>query len=707
MKKLQAILPILLLACSGTPKETNMPNEETTLNPPIAAKKQHEATIHGDTRSDPYHWMQQKDSPEVLSHLAAENAYAEAFMKPQEELQTSLYKEIVGRIEETDLSVPQREGDYFYYSRAEEGKQYRIYCRKKGTLDAEENVILDMNELAKGQPFMGLGTFKVSSDGRYLAYSIDNTGFRQYRLQVKDLSTGKNLSEDRDKVKSIAWSKNGKTLFYAIDDDAERPYQIYRHALGKNHDSDEMIYEEADERFQVTVWLSRNQEYLFLDSSSHTTSEIRYLPTDKPTQKFKLISKRKPDHEYAVTHHGDHFYIRTNDKGRNFRIVKAKVTAPETWEEVIPHSKSVMLEELDVFQDFFVLAEREGGLPYLRMGSFANTKDSERLSMPEPAYSLSTGRNPEFSTNVYRYHYASLTTPGSVFEFDTTMKSSKLLKQTAVLGDYDPKEYKTERIFVTAKDGTKIPVSLVRKRSAIPNAPSPTLLVGYGSYGYPYPISFSHARVSLLSRGVTVAIAHIRGGGEMGKEWHDEGRMMNKKNTFSDFIAVADHLVESGISEKSTLVARGGSAGGLLMGAIANMRPDLFGGLISQVPFVDVLNTMLDEDLPLTVGEYEEWGNPNEREAYEYIKSYCPYTNLEKKAYPITLVKTSYNDSQVMYWEPAKYVARLRDFKTDNNPVLFHINMDGGHGGSSGRYDRIKETAYDYSFMFHVWDMTK
>jgi oligopeptidase B len=667
--------------------------------PPVAPTHSHSVTQHGDTRVDDYFWLRDKESAEATAYLEAENAYAEAFMAPTVELQKTLYDQIVGRIQETDQSAPYRKGAFEYYYRTEEGKQYRRYCRRKPGESDTEQVLLDMNALAEGRPFLGLGVYEVSPDGHYLAFSLDETGFRDYTLQIKDLRSGEMLPERMEKVKSLAWASDSRTFFYTVDDDAKRPHRVLRHRLGATG-KNALVYQEDDERFRVAVWRSRSGQYVFRGVFSHTTSEIGFLSASDPTGVWRTVAERRQDHEYDVAHRGGDFLIRTNDGGRNFRVVRAPVDdpGPSSWEEVVPHRDGVMVEVVDVFEDFYVLLERETGLPYIRVSSFAD-KQSHRVAMDESVYALHPGSNEEFSAVAYRFRYESLTTPDSVFDYDVRSKARSLVKQIEVLGGYEPSNYRSERVWATAQDGTRIPVSIVYKKGARKDGSAPMLLVGYGSYGYPYPTGFSHARVSLLDRGVTYAIAHVRGGGELGKPWHDQGRMDHKMNTFTDFISVAEHLVENGYTASDRLAIQGGSAGGLLMGAVSNLRPDLFRAVVSLVPFVDVLNTMLDDTLPLTVGEYEEWGNPNDSDAYFRIKAYCPYTNIKAQPYPTMLLRTSFNDSQVMYWEPAKYVARLRALKTNDNPLIFKINMDAGHGGASGRYDYLKETALDYAFV--------
>jgi oligopeptidase B len=675
--------------------------------PPVAKKTPKTDTVHGERRVDEYFWLRDKANPEVAAYLEAENAYTDGVMAPTAAFQEALYKEMLGRIKETDEEVPYRKGGFFYYSRTEAGKQYPIYCRRQGSLSAPEQVTLDLNALAVGKKFMALGVYATSDDGTKLAYSTDDTGFRQYDLYVKDLTTGETGPKVAGKVGSAAWAADGKTLFYTVEEEqTKRQYQLYRHLLGSGkHD---LVYEEKDEAFNVGVYRTRSLKYLVLGMGSLTTSEARVLPADQPAGEWKVVAPRVHDQEYDLDHHGDWFYIRVNDTGRNFRLVKAPVASPgrDNWKEVVPHRPDVMLEGTDFFQDFYVLAERERGLPQFRVTSFA-TGATHDIEFPEPTYSAFAGGNPEFTTTQFRYRYQSLVTPASTFDYDVTARTSKLLKEQAVLGGYDRTQYVSERLFATAKDGVKVPISIVYRKDLKRDGQAPLYLYAYGSYGFPLPVSFSSNRLSLLDRGVTIAMAHIRGGGEMGKAWHDDGRMMKKKNTFTDFIASAEFLHAGKYSSPDRTVIEGGSAGGLLMGAVANMRPDLFKAVVSKVPFVDVVNTMLDESLPLTVGEFEEWGNPKKKDEYDYIRSYCPYSNLSKQAYPSILVKTSFNDSQVMYWEPAKYVAKLRTLKTDDHPLLLKTNMAAGHGGASGRYDFLREVAFDYAYMLGQLGITR
>lgn len=678
----------------------------TKLNPPSAHPQHTETNVHGHTLVDDYAWLRNKDAPETIAYLEAENAYTAAVMEPTEELQQTLYREMLSHIKETDVSVPFQDGDYWYYTRTEEGRQYPIYCRKQGSLDAEEAVILDVNELAKNEAFMSLGGFAVSDDGNLLAYSIDNKGFRQYTLQVKDLRTGELLAERVERAGSIVWAADNKTLFYTVEDEEQkRQYQLFRHTLGTPHTSDVLVYEEADERFNIGAGRTRDDRYIILESASHTTSEARFLPASDPTADFRLITPRRENIEYYVDHRKGLFFIRANDRGRNFRLVTAPVEEPgiEHWTELLPHRPEVMLEDADLFADFFVACEREGGLQHLRIHRFLSdetaTAEPREIAFPEPVYSAHPHVNRNFDTATYRYSYQSLVTPSSVYEYDIQSGESKLLKQLEIPGGFDRSLYASERLFAVAADGEKIPVSLVYRKDAFQRGKNPLYVYGYGSYGYSLPIGFNSNRLSLLDRGFVMAYAHIRGGGDMGKPWHDAGRLMQKLNTFTDFIAVVEHLTTNGYGDPEKVAIEGGSAGGLLMGAVSNLKPELFRVVISHVPFVDVMNTMLDASLPLTVPEYEEWGNPNEKAAFEYMLGYSPYENLQAKAYPAMLVKTSLYDSQVMYWEPAKYVAKLRTLKTDDRHLLLHTNMTAGHGGASGRYDYLKEIAMDYAFL--------
>jgi oligopeptidase B len=672
----------------------------TPMEPPVARRIPKSIEYHADCITDDYFWMREKSNPLVAEYLQAENAYADAVMADTGPLQEKLYQEILSHIQQTDDTVPYRKGDYLYYSRTEEGLQYPIHCRKRADGAGREETTVDLNALAKGEKFMSLDVFEVSDDGGLLAYSTDNTGFREYTLRVKNLVTGEILSERIEKCASAAWAADNRTLFYTVEDHAKRPYRLYRHALGAPSEQDRLVYEETDQMFGISVDRSRSRAFLFLTSGSHTTSEVRFVPAAAPETDWTLVVPRRHEHEYYVDHRGDRFIIRTNDAGRNFRLVTAPARSPgeRNWKERVRHRDDVMLEGVELFAGHMVLTERAKGLPRFRVFDLRSRRVST-IGFPEPAYLASPDANAEWDTTLFRYTYQSLVTPRSTFDYDMEHGRSVLLKQTAVPGGFDRDNYRSERIFATAADGAKVPISIVYRSNVSRDGTAPICLRGYGSYGFPLPVSFAASSLPLLDRGVVLAFAHIRGGGEMGKPWHDAGRMSHKMNSFTDFIACAEHLVARGYGSRDRLVISGGSAGGLLMGAVVNLRPELFRAVLSYVPFVDVINTMMDADLPLTVGEYEEWGNPNRAADYAYMKSYCPYTNLEAKAYPAMLIRTSFNDSQVMYWEPAKYVAKLRTLKTDANPLLFKTNMAAGHGGASGRYDSYRDTASDYAFL--------
>jgi oligopeptidase B len=687
-----------------------------SVQPPLAVREPVEHVIHGDRRVDHYAWMRHKEDPRVREYLEAENAYADGVMRPTEAFQEKLYQEMLGRILQTDLSVPYTLRGYSYYTRTEEGKQYAIYCRKLASDSAApEQILLDLNELAVGHTFMALGLYEVSDDNRLLAYATDSTGFRQYLLDVKDLSTGAPTPFRAERVTSAAWAADNRTLFYVTEDPVtKRSNQLWRHAFSTPPNPDALIYEEKDERFRIDIERSRSGAYLFLEINSHTTSEARYLRADTPLREFQLMAAREDEHEYYIDHHpgtasdptGGVFFIRTNSGGRTYRLMTAPAADPARtrWHEIIPNRPGVMLSAMAAFRTHLVLCEREDGLPHLRVVDLTREAPSalaasQRIAFSEPTYSATLGANPEFEAIHVRYLYESLITPRSVYDYDVRTGERILKKQQPVLGDFDTRNYVSERLHAKAKDGTLIPISLVRRKNTVRDGEAPLLLYGYGSYGLSIPPAFSSNRLSLLDRGVVYAIAHVRGGGELGKPWHDAGRMHQKMNTFTDFIACADHLIVKHYTSPDRLIIEGGSAGGLLMGAVTNFRPDLFNIVISHVPFVDVLNTMLDPTLPLTVGEYEEWGNPQLADDYFYMKQYCPYTNVERKAYPRMLVKTAWNDSQVMYWEAAKYIAKLRALKIDANVLLLKTNMGAGHGGASGRYDYLREIAFDYAFL--------
>jgi len=683
--------------------------------PPVARREPNRLELHGTFLEDDYAWMRDKSSPEVIAYLEAENAYTAEAMAPTEELQKQLYDEMLSHIKETDESIPYRMNNWYYYVRTVAGLQYTINSRRAAQ-GAElrydesqpEQILLDVNQLAEGQPFMSVGGMAVSPDGFLLAYSTDNTGFRQYTLHIRDLRTGEDLPDTAERVGSIVWAADSKTLFYTTEDEVTKRHDhLFRHTLGSPTSDDVVIYEEKDERFNLGVGKTRDGKFLVMEAGSHTTTESWFLSSATPEGKFSLVAPRVDDQEYYLDHRDGLFYIRANDAGKNFRLVTATIDAPgrEHWQELLALDPNAPLEDFDLFQSFLVTSKREQGLPVMDVLALSGDRalgDPKRIAFPEPTYSAGSHVNREFDTTVFRYAYQSLTTPASVFKYDVATAQSTLLKMQEVPGGFDPALYTSERVWVEASDGVKVPVSIAYRRDSFKkDATNPLYVYGYGSYGYALPVGFNPNRLSLLDRGFVLAYAHIRGGGELGDAWHDAGKMMVKRATFTDFIAVVEQLTATGYGDPARVAIEGGSAGGLLMGAVVNMRPERFKVVLSHVPFVDVMNTMLDASLPLTVAEYEEWGNPNEPEAFAYMRSYSPYDNLRTGAYPTMLVKTSLNDSQVMYWEPAKYVARLRTLKQDESPLLLHINMDAGHGGASGRYDYLKEIAFDYAFLLN------
>jgi oligopeptidase B len=674
--------------------------------PPVVKRIEHREERHGATVIDNYFWLREKTNPEVIHYLEAENAYTEALTKDLKPFEGALYKEMLGRIKQTDLSVPYRRGTYFYYSRTEEGKQYPIQCRRKGSMEAPEEILLDLNKLAEGHSFLGLAAFKISDDDSLLAYSTDTTGFRQYSLHVKNLATGETLTDTAERVTSLEWANDNKTLFLTTEDAVtKRSDKLWRKTLGGGP---QLVYEEKDELFTIRCSRTLDKKYLVLRVNSTDTTEARYLRAGDPSGAWSVFLPREKKHRYDIDHREGLFYIRSDKGAKNFQVLTAPENdpSPANWKVFIPHQADVLIEGIELFKDYAVAVEKTQAVNRLRIFDFKSGA-WRSITFPEPVYSASPSQNAEYATHTFRYSYQSLITPPSVFDYDMAAGTSTLLKQQEVLGGYDPKQYESERLWATARDGVKIPISIVYKKDFARDGKSPLLLYGYGSYGLGMPASFSSSRLSLLDRGVAFAIAHIRGGDEMGEAWHDDGMLMKKKNTFFDFIDCAEFLIHEKWTSKDRLAINGGSAGGLLMGAVVNFRPDLFHAVITNVPFVDVMNTMMDATLPLTVGEYLEWGNPNEQAAYDYMKSYSPYDNLEKRAYPAILVTTSLNDSQVMYWEPAKYVARLRTLKTDNNPLLMKINMGAGHGGASGRYDRLKEQAFEWTWMLDQFGIRK
>ena len=658
--------------------------------------------MHGHTRVDNYYWLNERENPEVLAYLEAENQYVDACLKHTEPLQEQLFKEITGRIKQDDNSVPVKIRDYYHYTRYEEGKEYPIICRKKHSLEAPEEILLDGNQLAEGHAFFQIGEISLSEDDRLLAYSVDTVSRRIYTVYVKDLVTGELVGEPIPNTSgNIVWASDNATLFYGVKDETLRPCKIMRHCLGTPVADDVLVYEETDETFVCYISKTKSRKYLIVNSDSTLSSECRILESDQPEGEFRVFQERQPDMLYGIDHYKEHFYIQTNaDGAKNYKIMRTPVeeTGMTHWTEVIAHREHVMLEGFTIFDKFFVIEEREGGLIKIRVRAWDGTADYY-LDFGEPAYTAGVGANPDFDAVTLRYAYNSMTTPSSVYEYDMEKRTKTLLKQQEVVGGYTPEDYVTDRLMAPSHDGVLVPISIVYKKGMALNGENPLVLYGYGSYGSSMDAYFSVARLSLLNRGFIWAIAHIRGGEEMGRQWYDDGKMLNKKNTFLDFIACAEHLIGKGYTSPQKMFAMGGSAGGLLVGAVTNMRPDLWKGVIAQVPFVDVVTTMLDESIPLTTGEYDEWGNPNEKQYYDYMLSYSPYDNVEAKDYPAMLITTGLHDSQVQYWEPAKWTAKLRALKTDKKPLYLKTEMDYGHGGASGRFEGYKEVALEYAFM--------
>jgi oligopeptidase B len=671
--------------------------------PPVASQVEHISVWHGEKVNDPFFWLREKSNPAVIKHLDAENAYTESVTKGLKPFAGALFEEMLGHIKQTDQNVPVRRGDYFYYSRTEEGKQYPIRCRKKASAgspfggDGAEEVLLDANDLAKGLKFLSVGAFEISDDAHALAYTVDTTGFRQYRLYVKDLRSGAILPDSAERVTSVQWCADNRTLFYTTEDPVtKRSNIVWRHQLG---DENEPIYQEKDRLFTVRVGASKDRKMLFLRMNSTDTYEVRYLPSNQPDGTFQVVIPRQKGHKYSVEHRDGLFYLRTNRDAKNFRLVTAPVSSPtpENWKELVPHRNDTLLQGVELFQNYLVTSEKRAALTHFRVLDF-NTGVWHDVGLPESVYAAGSSETPEFTAGSFRFTYQSMITPESVYDYAMASRERTLRKRQEV-PKYDPGLYATERQWVVARDGARVPLSIAYRKGVKQDGSAPLFLYGYGSYGAGMQASFNTNRISLLDRGMVVVIAHIRGGNEMGEAWHDDGMLMKKKNTFYDFIDSAKWLIASKWTSSDRLVIEGGSAGGLLMGAVTNLEPGLFKAVHAAVPFVDVMNTMMDASLPLTVGEYLEWGNPLDKAAGEYMRSYSPYDNIERKLYPAILVTTSLNDSQVMYWEPAKYVAKLRTLKTDANPLLLKCNMGAGHGGSSGRYDRLKETAFEYAWL--------
>ncbi len=675
---------------------------KTEVKPPVAKKKPVELVKHGDVRIDNYYWLKERGNPEVIDYLNKENEYYQSIASNYNKLEDKLFDELKSRIKEEDESVPYYENGYYYQTKYFKGKEYPVYFRRKGSLDAPEEILFDENKMAEGHAFYQLRGIEISPDNKLAAYGEDNIGRRKYTLRIKNLETGELLPDKIENTTgSAVWANDNKTLFYTRKDpETLRAFQIYKHKLGEDPAKDELVYEEKDDTFDTFVTKSKSGKYIYIGSFSTLTSEYRYLPADQPEGDFKVFAKRKRGVEYNLFHRGNEFYILTNkDKATNFKLMKTpeSKTEMENWQEFIPHRKDVLLDDVEVFNDFMVLQEKENGLNRLRI---LTDKEDYPIDMDEETYTLHISYNPEMDTRKFRYVYTSMTTPASVLEYDIDTKKSTLLKEQEIPGGkFDKNNYESVRLWATVRDGVKVPVSLVYKKGLKLDGKNPLLLYGYGSYGITVDPGFSSSRLSLLDRGFVFAIAHIRGGEYLGRPWYENGKLLKKKNTFYDFIDVSKYLIDQKYTSPEHLYAMGGSAGGLLMGAVINYNPELYKAVVAQVPFVDVVTTMLDESIPLTTGEYDEWGNPNEEKYYYYMKSYSPYDNVEAKEYPNLLVTTGLHDSQVQYWEPAKWVAKLRDLKTDDNILLLHTDMDTGHGGASGRFKSLRDRAREYAFL--------
>lgn len=708
MKK---VLGVALLGVTCFVNAQNWPN----IKPPIAEKQNHIRDIHGDKVNDPYYWMNDyfkkgKDSTEVINYLTAENDYLNAMMKDTDNFREYLFKEMKSRIKEKDQSIPIFTNGYFYYTKTEEGNQYFKYCRKKGSLDAPEEILLDVDNLAKGYKYFSASGFSISPDNTKLIYGVDDVSRRQYKLFLKDLTTGKTINLNIQNTDGYAvWANDNKTIYYTSQNPVTLlSEKIARHTLGTDSAKDVVVYNEKDLTNYIGVSKSKNKQYIIINSEGTTSSEVLYLDANKPDEKFKVFQPRIKNVLYDVIPLEDKFLIVTNKDALNFKIMQTPInkTAVKNWKEFIPYNSNVLIQGVSAFKNYLVFSERENGLSQLVIYN-RNTKEQKKIKFDEAAYTVYSSSNPEYDTDEFRFGYTSLITPVSTFEENLSTGKRTLLKQQEIVGGYKREDYITERLFATAKDGTKIPISIVYKKGLKKEGRNPLLLYAYGSYGSSMDATFNTSRLSLLDRGFAYAIAHTRGGQEMGRQWYEDGKLMKKKNTFTDFIEVGDFLVNEKFTSPKHLYAQGGSAGGLLMGAIANLRPDLWSGVVSQVPFVDVVNTMLDETIPLTTNEYDEWGNPNNKDAYYYMKSYSPYENVEAKNYPNILVTTGLHDSQVQYFEPMKWVAKLRALKTDKNVLLLKTDMDYGHGGASGRFDYLKDVAMVYAFLFKLEGIMK
>ncbi|PRD51247.1 S9 family peptidase [Sphingobacterium gobiense] len=707
------IIGAMTISCSDNTKENaaTWPN----VTAPVAEKKVYERTIHNDTIVDNYYWMNDyfkkgPNSAEVIAYLEAENNYTAAMMKDTEKLQEKLFHEMKGRIKEKDESVPYFKNGYYYYSRTEEGKQYYKFCRKKGSLDAPEEILLDVDDMAEGYAYYAAGGFSVSPDNKLLSFGVDTVSRREYTIYVKNLETGALLPDKIDRTTgSATWANDNKTLFYTAKNPATLlSEKIRRYTLGSGSAGDVVVYEEKDNTNYIGVGKSKNGKHIMIYSGGTLSSEVRILDADQPNGTFKMFQPRMKGVLYSVTALADKFLILTNDGAKNFKVMECPLdkTAKEHWKEFIPHRHDVLVSDIDEFKDYIVISERKNGLTQMAIRSL-KSGTQHYLNFGEAAYTVYPSTNVEYDTDMVRYGYTSLVTPSSTYDYNMNTKERTLKKQQEVVGGYNAENYITERLFAIAADGTQIPISLVYKKGFSKNGKSPLLLYGYGSYGMSMDPTFNSSRLSLLDRGFSYAVAHIRGGEEMGREWYEDGKMMNKKNTFTDFIDCAKYLISEKLTSSDHLYAQGGSAGGLLMGAVINMAPALWNGIIAQVPFVDVVNTMLDDTIPLTTNEYDEWGNPNDKAAYDYMKSYSPYENIEAKEYPNLLVTTGLHDSQVQYFEPAKWVAKLREIKKGDQVVLFKTDMEYGHGGASGRFDYLKDVALNYAFLFKLEGITE
>ena len=704
MKLTAQVAIALLITCIFTSCDKKEKEKMNKPLPPKAEKIKKELTAHGQTRVDEYYWLNDREDEKVIAYLEAENAYTDTLLKHTEAFQEKLYEEIIGRIKQTDESVPYKNRGYWYYTRYEEGKEYPIYCRKKESMDAEEEVMLNVNIMAEGHEYYQVTGLSLSLDNKMLSYGVDSVGRRQYTLHVKNLETGQMLDMSiPNTTGSSTWANDNKTLYYTKKDPATlRSNEIFRHRLGTQTE-DIKVFEEEDDTFYTGIYKSKSDQYLIIWSGSTLTNDYKILDANKPEGKFESFSDREIGLEYSIEHYKDKFYIVTNHEAENFRLMETPVghTEKKHWKEVIAHDPQVYLENIEVFDEFLVVEERSKGLTNLRIIN-QSTKEEHYLDFGEEAYTAYISINPEFDTQLLRYGYTSMTTPNSTFDYNMSTREKTLLKEQEVVGGYNKQDYETKRLYAEARDGAKVPISLVYKKSLKKAEGNPTLLYGYGSYGATIDPSFSSTRLSLLDRGFVFAIAHIRGGQLLGRAWYENGKMFNKKNTFNDFIDCGKYLISQKYAHKDDLYAMGGSAGGLLMGAVINQEPDLWKGVVAAVPFVDVMTTMLDETIPLTTGEYDEWGNPNNKDSYEYMLSYSPYDNVKAQHYPNLLVTTGLHDSQVQYWEPAKWVAKLREMKTNDNIVLLKTNMDAGHGGASGRFERFKETALEYAFILDL-----